>query len=297
MIDDIDAFFEHHGVKGQHWGVINKKLEEHKGRKAEKNWHKKINTINNKYDHPISREFHNKVSDKFDFEKFNNDPRWNNKPEYSKADRSKLNLLYEKEFRKEFDKVARQTLKEMFGDRVSPSKQYKVTLEPSSDDRMYHLLKIKKINVEHADISLPEEIIIPLLRDKNGHYIKALKVSDDITQSSVSTDSFFDHHGVKGMKRRPSPEQLTRIARVASGTETKKANIEKSIKTKLKAIADAIKAEEKKRKEYEDALKALDEAKDDEEEDEASEFIKKQKSSSVKEFISKDDKSSATSNE
>jgi membrane-associated HD superfamily phosphohydrolase len=73
------------------------------------------------------------------------------------------------------------------------------------------------------------------------------------------TDSFLDHYGVKGMQRTVvAPTRLTRVARVASGTESKNKNVQKAVKEKLKAMADAIKAEEKKRKEYEDALKELD---------------------------------------
>ena len=108
---------------------------------------------------------------------------------------------------------------------------------------------------------------------------------------SDGIDAFFEHHGVKGMQRPKSPERLSRVARVATGTETKKSNIQKTVKAKLKALTDAIKAEEKRRKEYEDALKELDEP-----DDESSEFIKKHSTSNMKEFVS-EDKPVATSNE
>lgn len=115
------------------------------------------------------------------------------------------------------------------------------------------------------------------------------------------TDAFLNHYGVKGMQRTVVPTtRLTRVARVASGTESKNKNVQKVIKEKLKVMADAIKAEEKKRKEYEDALKELDDAEkkkneEQEEDDESSEFIKKHSVSNLKEFLSEDEPE-ATSN-
>src|SRR4051794_21624428 len=115
---------------------------------------------------------------------------------------------------------------------------------------------------------------------------------------SDNVDVFLEHYGVKGMTRKSSlPEKLTRIARVASGTESTNKNFQKALKEKLKKINDAIKEQKKKQKEYEDALKELDDSKDEEPNEPSSEFIKKHAVTSVKDFESTEDEPATTSNE
>jgi hypothetical protein len=59
-----------------------------------------------------------------------------------------------------------------------------------------------------------------------------------------AVNDFLEHHGVKGMKKGFPKTNLDRISRVARGTSTLKANIEKAQAAALKkAEKDAVKVE------------------------------------------------------
>jgi len=260
MSDGIDAFFEHHGVKGMHWGIRNKKELTKEQKKdalkaliADKKFRDRKQEI-------IKKWF--ELDDKY---------------------YEDLKTMTQDEAALKFDRSAKKFNEE--------HKKLNEKFRPKLPDDLKLVFKIPQMRREVKQGLHPRH----LTDEKLDFHIERLKKELNVKHSS-NVDVFFEHHGVKGMQRPKSPERLSRVARVATGTETKKSNIQKTVKAKLKALTDAIKAEEKRRKEYEDALKELDEAKKDEPDEESSEFIKKHSTSNVKEFVS-EDKPAATSNE
>lgn len=199
----VDDILEHHGVKGQKWGIrrFRESRAERKFVSQVKQPRKNIN---------LHIRLHNATGDAMNNVHI---PRINSKPEYVKA-------ANEGRLRNEWDPVTQKYTAEYmqaYEDELnkeaaklgtSPSgQQYYAKL---NDDFLGFSVGLKK--VKHAD---SESFKIEFVKDKQGRIIGFKLVEDSLTQSALIVNDFLAHHGVKGMRwgirrdRSSGPQDVT----------------------------------------------------------------------------------------
>lgn len=214
-------FLDHHGVKGQKWGVrrnkttgvrplaqtlndsrfgrrAQKNVDTHNrraGARADKKWQKNIYTTKSAID------IHNRVADKMNnggLDKLNNNPAFKGKRMISKTGEP-LNTPESKAYFKAYEKMneqfTRQAVKEIHG--TSPSGGFKATLDTKGDQ---WAVTIVPVDVQHADESTPS-IKMDVDYDADGFITLHHNVKGELSQSTVKMgEDFLEHFGVKGMK-------------------------------------------------------------------------------------------------
>lgn len=207
VADNVLAFIEHHGVKGQKWGVRNDKG--HAGERAKT---KKIAKLDDKFARNIGTfstavKLHNRSAQ---LSNDNDVDRINNKPEYKDKDFSRdspLRRKYYKEHQDAFlnnlDKAASE-----FGTNASGTKKYKIV---EGNNGAWDVVLS---DVKHAEAD--QSFTVDVSYDDMGHITK-LSIKEDVTHSDL--EKFLEHHGVKGQKwgvRRKGPSSSSSPAHQVS---------------------------------------------------------------------------------
>lgn len=185
---DVQEFLEHHGVKGQKWGIRNDRG--HQGERAKT---KKIAKLDKKFANPkflsLSIQLHNRAAE---LTNKNDISRINNKPQYKNKDFTRdtpLRQKYYKEHQQAFvDNVQRAA--DELGTNASGTQKYRI-VENSNGDWSAVLE-----NIKHAG---NDTINIKVNRDLKG-YITSLEIIDAARHGIDQVQSFLEHHGVKGQK-------------------------------------------------------------------------------------------------
>lgn len=215
-------FLDHHGVKGQKWGVrrnkttgvrplaqtlndsrfgrrAQKNVDTHNrraGARADKKWQKNIYTVKS------AVEIHNRVADKMNnggLDRLNNNPAFKGKRMISKTGEP-LNTPESKAYFKAYEKMneqfTRQAVKEIHG--TSPSGGFKATLDTKGDQWS---VKVVPVEVGHAADPVPT-IEMDVEYDSDGFITLHHNVRDgELAQSTVKMgEDYLEHFGVKGMK-------------------------------------------------------------------------------------------------
>lgn len=214
-------FLDHHGVKGQKWGVrrnrttgvrplaqtlndsrfgrrAQKNVDTHNrraGARADKKWQKNIYTVQS------AVAIHNRVADKMNnggLDKLNNNPAFKGKRMIN-ANGEPLNTPTSKAYFKAYEKMneqfTRQAVKEIHGS--SPSGGFKATLDTKGDQWS---VKVVPVDVQHADEPTPA-IEMDVDYDADGFITLHHNVKGELSQSTVKMGAdYLEHFGVKGMK-------------------------------------------------------------------------------------------------
>lgn len=186
MTDTVQDFIEHHGVKGQKWGIRNDR-----GHQGEREKTKKIAKLDKKFAKNASSmntwvELHNRASD---LTNKNDVSRINNKPQYKDQNfnrDSPLRQKYYKEHQDAFIDNLEIAAKEI-GTNASGTKAYTIHETPDGN------WVVDLTDVKHDDMA---SMIISVKYDADG-YILSLTPIAPVTHS---VEGFIAHHGVKGMK-------------------------------------------------------------------------------------------------
>ncbi len=232
-------FFEHHGVKGQKWGIrrnpktgvrpiaqtlndsafgrqSQRNVDTHNrraaARQAKRLAKKDVKWQKNIYTTKSAIEIHNRVADKMNnggLDKLNNRPEFKGKRMISSTGQP-LNTPASKAYFKAYETMnaqfTRDAVKEIHG--TSPSGGYKAKLDTSGDQWS---IKITPVNIQHADDPFPT-LDIDVEWDDNGFITLQSNVKDTLSQSAVeqgaaaiaaylSVDNDdLEHHGVRGQK-------------------------------------------------------------------------------------------------
>lgn len=179
MTIEVEAFLEHHGVKGMKWGErrAKKKMD-----RAEKDWEtRRVGGL------LTPKEYiavHNAAATKANAIDV---PRINNKPEYKNADFRIASPLRDKYYA-EHEKAFNDRMNEAFLDQhgTSPSGLRKVKINKDGSAQI--------VDARHADGD-PE---IKLEFDSKGHIVKIVVIDNTLEHFDVG--EFLAHHGIKGMK-------------------------------------------------------------------------------------------------
>ena len=182
----VETFLEHHGVKGQKWGVRNDKG--HEGERAKT---KKIVKLYKKFARNAnSLDTFIKVNNRAATVTNKNDvPRINNKPQYKGQDFTRDTPLRRKYYKEHQDAMLKnlEAAAKEEGTNASGTQQYGIF--ENTDGSWNVTLK----DIKHADAS----VRINVTYDDKG-YITNLSVGDPMAHTNV--DEFLEHHGVKGQK-------------------------------------------------------------------------------------------------
>lgn len=189
----VEAFLDHHGVKGQKWGIRNKEKSSNstpKMNRKDKHWKKNITTLHG------AIQVHNAMADRMNnglLEGLNN--RHNLSESDWDADYNPITKASQKYMDDYNSMVVRESLaafKRVHG--TSPTGNYEASLDDNG------LVVIKPKSVRHADDVLPMLVFKPI-RDKNGQIIamRPAPMPTPVHHSSIE-QAFLDHHGVKGQK-------------------------------------------------------------------------------------------------
>jgi hypothetical protein len=188
----VESFLDHHGVKGQKWGIRNDKG--HEGHRAKT---KKIAKLDKRFEQKSQAPKTTYAVWNGAVHKANRDLQViNNKPEYKNKDftrDSPLRQKYYKEIQSNMLDNLDASAKSL-GTNASGTHRYGILETP--DGGWDVVLK----SVKHAVINTDNPIFhIKLRRDSMGHITSFELVNDFQHVSDVGAD-FLDHHGVKGQK-------------------------------------------------------------------------------------------------
>lgn len=191
-MSSVQDFLEHHGVKGQKWGVRNDKG--HEGQRART---RRIAALDSRFARNMNSptlyiKVHNKAA------KQSNDvdiPRINNKPEYKNQDFTRDTPLRRKYY-KEHQTAHINNLEKAansFGTNASGTKKYGIM---ENDDGSW-LITLR--DVKHA-IGV-DEFVVRLKLDDKGYIIKLIPDETPLfIEQSTDITNFLSHFGIKGQK-------------------------------------------------------------------------------------------------
>lgn len=189
MTFSIDEFLEHHGVKGQKWGVRNDKG--HEGKKART---KKISKLDKKFERGVSDVRTMIKVNNMAAEKCNkiDVPKINNKPQYKNADFTRDTPLRQKYYKEHQDAWVNrlEEAANSLGTNASGTKKYGII--DHGDMRWEVTLR----DIKHDS----ETIQLELTTDSTGHIIEIQPI-DPLIQSGIDVmEAILSHYGVKGQK-------------------------------------------------------------------------------------------------
>lgn len=235
MQDEVDTFFEHHGVKGQKWGVRNDKGHEGESAKtktiakADKAYEKSFSGVGGyvKIQNQMAEHINARVATLND----------KHKDKDISVAGSKEQKAYLKDYEKLVDSAAAASTK-AFGTNASGTGQVKITRHGEGYESTW---QAKWEDLKHADSNSIIKIT-PKFNDKGFIVSTKLEVVDEgITQSDV--DEFvLKHVGVLGMKwgkykADSIPDGEVRVTQKKPGTKVTAAG-----GAKIEAHPDAVKA-------------------------------------------------------
>lgn len=242
------TFLQHHGVKGQKWGIRNVRPKaflgsigkHNRGARADKKWQKNI------YKFKSAVAIHNNVAIRMNnggLAKLNADPRWKNKQlvddfgQYS----TPAGRAYLKAYEKLNEDYTRQAVKEVHG--TSPSGSYKAVLDTSN--KAQWRIKVVHTNVQHADLG-PLDLDMEVDHDAKGMIIGVHEIQTTATHSDIFVDEFLEHHGVKGMKWgiRHKPPSIKRSGDSRRVSDLRKRKAHQLTNKQLKTINDRMNLEQ-----------------------------------------------------
>lgn len=207
MGHDVYTFLEHHGVKGQKWGVRNDKG--HEGKKART---KKISKLDKKFERGVSDVRTMIKVNNMAAEKCNkiDVPKINNKPQYKNADFTRDTPLRQKYYKEHQDAWVNrlEEAANSLGTNASGTKKYGII--DHGDMRWEVTLR----DIKHDG----ETIQLELTTDSTGHIIEIQPIAPLIQSGMDVTEAILSHHGVKGQKW---GVRRKRSDRSASGKESK----------------------------------------------------------------------------
>lgn len=190
----VSDILEHHGVKGQKWGV--RKDRGHEGERAKTKVIAKLDRKYEKQAEPFS-PLYNKGAARINssIDKFNSNPRWQkaaNSGELMKTSSSEYKAYHEA-VSQHVEKIMNDTAKE-YGVNASGTKQIKYAF----DDQTMAFPMAYLADVKHA----ADDIVVPVVVTKDS---KGLITSISINPKSLGhaddvVDSILEHHGIKGQR-------------------------------------------------------------------------------------------------
>lgn len=188
MVTAEEFILAHYGVKGMHWGKRKAKLSpaEKKTVKADK----KFESVNARYGKTfeIADAARQSFKSSGDLKKIND--KYSAKLTNSFSQNRQVKKAYEAETQRVFlDHLKKAADKQ--DPNASGTRKYTITVPPKRPDRWI----VTTTTVKH-DNGVVE---FDLTRDKNG-LITDIQPVQPLQQSGMSTEEFFAHYGVKGMK-------------------------------------------------------------------------------------------------
>lgn len=192
MNDRMDAFLEHHGVKGMKWGVRNDK-----GHEGEQATTKKIAKEDKKFEKKnvgsLSSYFkvYNAASERMnnvEIARINSIPKFKGK-DFTKD--SPLRQAYYKEYSNTMTRILNEESDSRIGTNASGTKRFEFSYDVERGMPVGQLVDVKK--AKHA---VGDPIVLTKVDSKG--YIISIKL--DTVEHSSFPDEFLAHYGVLGMK-------------------------------------------------------------------------------------------------
>lgn len=181
-MENVVEFLEHHGVKGMHWG-IRQKRQVNKDRSYFRNLDG--NTLD-KINKTALTGYNKSVKE------------INNKPAYKNKDLTKNAALRQKYYVEHAQSLAGYLDKALakHASQVSPNGHFaaQFVVEPGTNAAFINVYRVR--HVDHADGNLRFNVVF----DDLGHVIKIIDPGDSMEQDSMNVEEFLEHHGVKGQK-------------------------------------------------------------------------------------------------
>lgn len=201
----VKSFLEHHGVRGQKWGIRNRRVERHDpGHEGEKVSRRKLKKLDQKW---IGDPWNKKTTPANTYEKIHgmasketsekDIPRINSKPQYKGQDLTK-NKALRRQYNQEVQNAYLDNVNKAAGSLgTNPSGTKKYGIIENSDGSWDLIRK----NVSHDTVSDDAPIRLNLTYDSLGHVVSitpALLTHEGVNKMNV--DTFLAHHGVRGQK-------------------------------------------------------------------------------------------------
>lgn len=201
---------EHHGVKGQKWGV----------RRADAKFERKASSFNTfvKVNNAAAKKYNE--TDLI---------RINNKPEYKGKDFNKPSALrtkYAKEHTDAFTARLDEAASDL-GTNASGTRKYTVHVDDQG------AWGVTTEEVKHAD----EAFTVNVEYDSRGFITRVLPLTDEMAQAENFVDDFLAHHGVKGQKWGVRRSRAERVA-ASSDSTTVKAHRSTAKSSGVKALSN-----------------------------------------------------------
>lgn len=227
--EDIE-FLEHHGVKGQKWGV---RRQEKRVAKADKKFEKGV-------DSSTYFKVYNSMADRMnkgEIDRINNDPRFKNR------DVSDINDPITKAYHKEYSDTATRILNEasnsIIGTNASGTRKVQFDYDVMNDS-LPRLMIVDTGTISHEDSNSYE---LDVEFDDMGRILK-INIPEDLIQTIVddNINNALAHFGIKGMRwgvRRNS------VSKVRSKTPTARTKAKKMSDDELQTAIKRMELEKK----------------------------------------------------
>jgi hypothetical protein len=190
---DVETFLDHHGVKGQKWGIRNKEKASSSHptmSRKDKRWKKNMSSMG------AAIDVHNTIASRMNnglLDTLNRKHAHLSASDWDEHDNpiTKASRAYMTEYNSMVLRETEAAYKKVHG--TSPSGNFEAGMDSEG-----HLI-IKPKSVHHAtDDTLPT-FIFEIIRDTNGQIV-SMRPKSPVQHSTMSDEEFIDHHGVKGQK-------------------------------------------------------------------------------------------------